>query len=149
MPLRDGRSTGEKMKVSALAAGPVASGDPPAPPARSRPAPRSGRRSLRGVLGGCAPLGRNSPDGGLCDLGGTAGLSVPPPACGVRGQGLYYSQAVPARPSPASAGRLPHRGCCQQRLSAKGSGGPWGGWGGLHNDLHPSIRLWHLGGSGS
>lgn len=32
MPLRDGRSTGEEMKVSALAAGSVASGDPPAPP---------------------------------------------------------------------------------------------------------------------
>lgn len=35
MPLRDGRSTGEEMKVSALAAGSVASGDPPALPPSS------------------------------------------------------------------------------------------------------------------
>lgn len=150
MPLRDGRSTGEEMKVSALAAGSVASGDPPASPPLSPAISTQWQREPSRGPQGVVDLWDITPwTGGLCDLGGTAG-----PLCAITClQGAWakvciINMLVPARPSPALV-VLPHRGCCQQCLSAKGFGWAVGDWGGLHSDLHPSIRLWHLGGSGS
>lgn len=70
MPLRDGRSTGEEMKVSALAAGSVASGDPPALPSilPSHLHSMAGR-AFKGPSGGCGPLGQYSLEG-CVTLGG-------------------------------------------------------------------------------
>lgn len=65
------------MKVSTLAAGSVASGDPPIPPLSSPAILHSvwQEQPSRGPQERCGPLGTGLP-AGLCELGGQLSLSV-------------------------------------------------------------------------
>ena len=65
------------MKVSALAAESVASGDPPIPPLSSSAVLHSvwQEEPSRGPRGRCGPRGTGFP-AGLCELGGQLDLSV-------------------------------------------------------------------------
>lgn len=143
MPLRDGRSTGEERLKCPLwqPVGGLRGPSPVAPlasPASLHPVwqkePSRGPQERGGSLGTGLPPG-------LCELGGQLGLSVQLTCLRGAWAKDYYH---------AGGGlSLPCFGCRQQGLSAQGGGRAVGGQGWLHSDLHPSIRLWHLGGSGS
>lgn len=140
------------MKVSALAAGSVASGDPPATPRPHLPShsPLCGKKSLQGALRGMRTSGTGLP-AGLCDLGGQLGLSVLITCLQDAWAKVCINMLVPGCLSlPHLVCPPPCVGCRQQCLSAQGLQWAVGGQGGLRSDLHPLISgTWEGVGAGA
>lgn len=140
------------MKVSALAAGSVASGDPPATPP---PAPIFSailhcvaRRAFKGPSGGMRTSGTGLPEG-LCDLGGQLGLSVLITCLQDAWAKVCINMLVPGcLPSPTLF-VLPHvLAAVSSAYRQRASSGQWGARAGcavtsIHSSLAPG-REWEL-----